>query len=187
MIDTFSRYHFKGQHEDEHISHVIHRHWFAILVQFIGIAFVLALLIVSSIVLHVVFGTNAPSILDPSLVRFIESTLFLFIWFSIFFLWIDYWFDVWIVTDQRIVDIEQKGLFVREISELNISRIQDVTSEITGFIPSILNYGDVFIQTAGEQERFVLRQVPDPNAIKDMIMKRVHATDGNGLPETPTQ
>lgn len=87
--------------------------------------------------------------------------------------WIDYFFDVWIITNERIINIEQKGLFVRTVSELKFSRIQDVTSEVSGMIPTILNFGDVKIQTASEEDMFLFRHVPDPYHIKDVIMERL--------------
>ena len=177
-MSSHAEEHFKGQHEDEHILHVYHRHWFDILVQFIGVFVVTLILIVGSMLFQWVYGSgNSP--LDPTLLSFLSSTLVVFIWFFAFFIWIDYWFDIWIITDQRIVNVEQRGLFVREISELNLPKVQDVTSEVVGIIPSILNFGDVFVQTAGEQERFVFHQVPDPNRIKDMLMKMVHEASGD--------
>jgi uncharacterized membrane protein YdbT with pleckstrin-like domain len=94
----------------------------------------------------------------------------MFIWITFFLIWIDYYFDVWIITDRRVVNIEQKGLFNRQVSELELLRIQDITTEVTGVIPTILNYGDVFIQTAGENPRFIFRQVSDPYGIKDTLM-----------------
>jgi len=68
------------------------------------------------------------------------------------------------------VNIEQKGLFVRSMSEIFLFRIQDTTSEVKGFFPSMFNYGDVFVQSAGEQERFLFHKVPDPYGIKDRLM-----------------
>lgn len=102
---------------------------------------------------------------------FVQNTLFLFLWLYGFLVWIDYFFDVWIVTNERIVNIEQKGLFNRRISELRFSRIQDVTASVDGLIPTILNFGDVYVQTAAEEERFVFRQVGDPFAVKDEVMR----------------
>jgi len=102
----------------------------------------------------------------------------MFIWIFFFLIWIDYYFDVWIITNLRIVNIEQKGLFNRSVSEMDFGRIQDVTAEVIGIIPTFFNYGDVFIQTAAETERFLFRQVPDPYHIKDVLMQlqkqRVH-------------
>ena len=70
-------------------------------------------------------------------------------------------------------DIEQKGFFSRVISEHKIFRIQDVTSEVHGVFPTILRYGQVFVQTAGTKQRFNFRQIPNPNKIRDMIIKLV--------------
>ena len=177
-MSPYTDSHFKGQQDDEIILHVYHRHWFDILVQFVGVFTVVLLLIVGGVLFQWIYG-NGNSPIDPTLVSFLGSTLVIFTWFFAFFIWIDYWFDIWIITDQRVVNVEQRGLFVREISELNLTKVQDVTSEIIGIIPSILNFGDVFIQTAGEQERFVFHQVPDPSRIKDMLMKMVHEASGD--------
>jgi len=57
------------------------------------------------------------------------------------------------------------------VSELELEKIQDVTTDVRGVIPTFLNYGNLLIQTAGERERFIFRNVPDPYEIKDTIMK----------------
>lgn len=79
-----------------------------------------------------------------------------------FFVFIDYYLDVWIITDQRILSIEQKGLFNRVINEVRYERIQDITSVVPGLIATYFKYGDILIQTAAEKERMILKQVPDP-------------------------
>ncbi|MEK7181660.1 MAG: PH domain-containing protein [Patescibacteria group bacterium] len=162
--------HFEGQREGEEVLLVIHRHWFNLLAHLFTVV-LLSVVAIGSILLMPFLFTE---ILLPEhlhLFLFLENTFFVFLWIYGFLVWIDYYFDVWIVTNERIVNIEQKGLFVRHISELNFSRIQDVTSTVEGIIPTILNFGDVFIQTAGEQERFTFRQVPDPLRIKDTVMR----------------
>jgi len=95
----------------------------------------------------------------------------LFILYSFF----DYFLDIWIVTDKHIVDIQQKALFFRIIAKQEISRIQDVTAEVKGVLPTIFNYGHVYIQTAGTQERFTFSQVPDPYGIVAQILKTLEA------------
>jgi hypothetical protein len=77
---------------------------------------------------------------------------------------------VWIVTNERIVNIEQLGLFSRDVSELELENVQDMTVEVLGIIPTFLNYGNLYVQTAAEKERFVFRHVPNPYAIKDLVM-----------------
>ena len=75
------------------------------------------------------------------------------------------------MTDKRIVNIEQKGLFARETSELQLEKIQDVATDVKGVIPTFLNYGTIEVQTAGEQEKFIFKDIPDPYAVKDLIMQ----------------
>jgi uncharacterized membrane protein YdbT with pleckstrin-like domain len=86
---------------------------------------------------------------------------------------IDYYLDLWLVTNYRVVNVEQHSLFSRTISELDLAKVQDITSEIKGVIPSIFNFGDVHIQTAGEKERFIFEQVPHAHDIRKKILDLV--------------
>lgn len=180
MPHDFNKYHFKGQHDGEVIEQIIHRHWFNILVHFLIVIILAFLLLVSFVALPVFF----PTFFDEAGVRFflfIENTSLLFIWIYGFLVWIDYYFDVWIITNERIVNIEQKGLFVRHVSELDFSRVQDVTCTVEGLIPTVLNFGNVHVQTAGEKVRFAFRNVPDPYAIKDAVMRLSQQSLDNDL------
>lgn len=168
-------FHFEGQDSDEEILFVIHRHWFNILVQFVP--FLAALIAIAGTFFF--FGILYPGLLGNvprPLFLFVEHTLLIFLWFFGFLIWVDYYLDVWIITSKRIVNIEQRGLFVRHMSEIFLFRVQDTTSEVRGFFPSILNFGDVFVQSAGEQERFQFRKIPDPYTVKDVIMDMAHNT-----------
>ncbi len=97
----------------------------------------------------------------------------LFIWLFFFFSFVDYYLDIWIVTNERIIDIRQAGFFNRTISEQLLYRVQDVTSEVAGFFPTILKYGNVYVQTAGTAERFFFKEIPNPEYARDLIIKLV--------------
>ncbi len=81
----------------------------------------------------------------------------------------DYWLDVWIVTTERIINTEQHGLFNRVISEVYLSQIQDVTSETKGYLATFLTFGNVFVQTAAERERFQFKNIDNPDDVKIAI------------------
>lgn len=83
---------------------------------------------------------------------------------------IDYYLDVWVVTNERLLNIEQKGFFSRVIAEIRYYRVQDVASEVKGIISTLFNYGDVTVQTAGTQPRFTMKQVPNAHA----VARRIH-------------
>jgi hypothetical protein len=166
---SFNKYHFKGQKEGERIISVIHRHWFDILVQF-SIVLVLLFLFIGSYILVPILFTDINETLGINFLHFMENLFLIFIWMTFFVIWIDFYFDVWIITNERIVNINQKGLFSRVVSELELENIQDITTEVYGMIPTFFNYGNLYVQTAAERERFLFRNVPDPYRIKDEIM-----------------
>ncbi len=169
-IDDLSQYHFRGQHDDEKIISIIHRHWFDITVHYIFIA-IIAIAALSSL-FFVDLIERALNLSHTMLFMLLANSIIITIlWLYGFLLWIDYWLDVWIVTDQRVVNIEQKGLFSRYVSELHFHTVQDITSKVQGIIPTILNYGDVEVQTAAENERFLFRRVPNPYAVKAMLLE----------------
>ena len=63
-----------------------------------------------------------------------------------FFNW---YFDVFIVTDERIIDVDFKNLIYKNITTAKIDKIEDVTYNVSGALPSFMNFGNVLIQTAG--------------------------------------
>ncbi len=68
--------------------------------------------------------------------------------------------DYWIVTNKRIISFNQNGLFSRTVGELKLSRVQDVTCEVSGFFATILHYGNINVQSAGTKQPSVFKQVP---------------------------
>ncbi|MCG2700843.1 PH domain-containing protein [Candidatus Parcubacteria bacterium] len=118
---------------------------------------------------------NYPNLFDNQIaypfIVLLSSAYYLFIWLFFFFSFVDYYLDVWIITDERIIDVQQKGFFSRIIAEQRLYRIQDVTSEVHGFFPTILKYGEVHIQTAGAKQRFLFHEIPHPEDVRNMIIK----------------
>lgn len=97
---------------------------------------------------------------------------------------IDFYFDIQIVTDRRIIDVNQNRLFSRDLAELNLEDVEDVSIKISGTLPTIFNYGDVTIQTAGEHTNFHFLHVPRPREIAAIVsdlseqVKRGIGTEG---------
>ncbi len=94
----------------------------------------------------------------------------LFCWIFFFLRWTKYFLDVWYVTGKRIIDVEQERIFYRIVSNLRFDKIQDVTVEVNGFLATALNYGDIRVQTASENERdFFMTTVKNPEEVKRII------------------
>lgn len=99
------------------------------------------------------------------------SAYVLFVWLFFFFSFIDYYLDVWLITSERIIDVRQEGFFSRTVAELKLSQIQDVASELEGFFQHLFKFGNVYVQTAGTTQRFAFRQIPNPEKVRDVIIK----------------
>jgi len=61
--------------------------------------------------------------------------------------WIGWHFSVYIVTNQRLIQITQKGLFHRSMVALGLDQIQMVNYEIAGFQQTLLGFGTIVVQT----------------------------------------
>lgn len=153
--------------KNEKILRVYRRHWFVIFVKFFS--FGISMLLISIIEFFIFLKTQDYEFRIFSL--FLYTLFMLILLVSLCITFIDYWLDTWIVTTERIIDIEQKGLFVRDFSEFKISKIQNLNIQVTGFLPTLLNFGDLKIETASENETFIFRQIPNPYKAKAEILK----------------
>lgn len=75
-----------------------------------------------------------------------------------------------ILTSENVVDIDQTGLFQKDISTLRLSRVQDITVIVKGPFQTFFNYGLILIQTAGEKERFKFDYIADPYQTKKYLI-----------------
>ncbi len=155
--------------KEEHVIHEIRRHWYVLLTESIGLLilfFIPWLLFIGLDITGVSLGDDG-----SALFVFISALWFLILWFSFSIIWTNYYLDAWFITDSRVIDVEQHGLFNRDVSEFRLDKIQDVTLEIKGFLPTMLHFGDIHVQTAGEAREFVIRHVPYPYHVKEIIIK----------------
>lgn len=113
-------------------------------------------------------AVSFPLLVLAASVFYLSILLFLYSEFTVFYL------DVSIVTNDRIVEMEQLGLFSRTISELELFRIQDVTSEVNGFFPSIFHYGNVLIKTASENNNIIFHNIKNPEKIREDLLRLAH-------------
>jgi hypothetical protein len=76
-----------------------------------------------------------------------------------------------IVTNDRLIDINQDNLFSRRISEMDLHQVEDITSEVRGFFPSLFNYGTLTIQNASAIVKFTIPDVKNPNQLRESILE----------------
>jgi len=87
-----------------------------------------------------------------------------------------WFFNVLIVTDTRIVDLDVIWPFHRKITEAQLRQVQDVSFAQVGLFANIVNYGDIHVQTAGIKQDIEILRVPDPAFIHDQITDLVQSS-----------
>jgi len=133
--------------------------------------------IAAAVFLAVIFPILAPFILafspfpPPNTIQNIIIVAFYYlIIFGFVLLRFTLWyFHVGIITNKRIKDIDIHGVLYRDVSETRLNLVQDVNFVQHGFIPSLFNYGDVFVQTAGTEPNIEFDKAPRPAQIARII------------------
>ncbi len=159
--------------EGEHIVTTIRRHWFSLAVEgFVDVIIfsILAFLVIGFDAFIVLQGTEVPVSKIVPLGIFVISFVGVILWMHFFASWSDHWLDAWIITTERVIDIEQHGFFRREVSSYPLEKIQDVTYTVSGIIPTWLHFGDVRVQTASISDDLIMKQVPFPEDVKEELI-----------------
>jgi membrane protein YdbS with pleckstrin-like domain len=167
---------------DESVLLVVRKHWLVIARYFATVVLLFLLPFFAAALLPLLISIIPPFFNPEDVVPLFSFLLMLYLMGVLLFLmlaWTDYYLDTWIITSKRIIDIEQKGLFRRQISEIPLSRVQDVTLTVEGFFETLLKFGAVHIQTAGERN-FSIQQVPHLERIKDTVLSALHPEENHG-------
>lgn len=169
-IFASTNYTFEGKREHEEVEIFLYSHWIIIVLKtvfyiLLGIVPVAPILIFSQVLLERGMAGFAV---------FFLVAYYMILWSMYFYEVMIYLLDTWIVTNERVLDIIQKSFFFRTVSELDLTRVQDISVRTSGFIQTVFDFGDVEIQSAGAMNKFRFRQVAHPNMVKDRIAKLVN-------------
>ncbi len=160
---------YPGQDSAELTQRVIFKHVIFILPFMVALV-ILAILAVPAII-FISANIDSVSQIIPAPVVFIVELFYIaiLVLLLVAVLWIWRRNKV-VITDQHIVDIDQLGLFNRKVSTLRLEEIQDISASVKGPLQTILQYGSIVIQTAGERENFVFNYVPKPYELEHYIL-----------------
>lgn len=159
---------FPTQAAEEKIFLLIRKHWFNYLI--FGFMAFLLLLPVAGIIFWLLANQGQISNELGVFLVILAAVITLSMLAIELYGFVNYYLDVYIVTDQRIVDISQFGLFNRYIAEVQIKQVQDVSAHVRGFFQTVLHFGDVDIQTAGERANFLFSSIPHPYSVSKQII-----------------
>lgn len=153
-------YTFEGQRNDEDVIFVQKRHpWVLSKSGFIGIGLIILL-----IVAYLIFGASL-------LTSVLLILVIIFVVAYGGYLWFLYNNYLYILTNQRLIIMEQISLFRRRLNESELDKIQNVTVEVKGVMKTMLNFGDIKITTAGVDPVMSLQNVENPYGVQQTIAK----------------
>ena len=159
-MSTDETYTFRGQRSDETVALVANQHVWLLLP--IALVWLFELIVVGGVLW--IFGASRITSIVIVAALIIGALYSFYFWFT----WNN---SNYIVTNQRVMKIDQLNLFSRTISEAEVHRIQEISTEVKGPIRTMLNFGTVRIKTASDDSRLDLEDVPDPYDVQQAIVQ----------------
>ncbi len=165
--------------QDEQVLATVRKHWFVITVEMISIVFMGLLPVIGCIILlNMDFNLEVISLFENNMavIIFMLATWLLLSVMAATVAWTHYFLDLWVITDRRIIVIEQLSFFNRKVSNFRLERMQDIKVSINGFIATLLNFGTIRAQTASAAEsNFTSPALPDPRGLQSLIQTAMDA------------
>lgn len=133
-----------------------------------------AVIAILMLTLPSVFGFFPPYTTLPANFQFVVTMgWYMFVFGYTLAKFMGWFFNIYILTDERVVDIDFQNIFFRKISTAKIEEIQDVNIQSSGSFETFFGYGSVFIQTAAEVSQFEFMYVPNPDRVGKIINQMI--------------
>lgn len=150
--------------------HIWRKHWWILVENLVAPTLLLALLAIGWISLHVLLERNFPPLLDLILAPLLGATLVWIAWQVL-----DWQNDLYIVTPDRVIDIEKVPIVFEHRLEANLSRIQSVRYTQPSFAAKQMDFGNVLLETAGVTGMLTFDSVPHPEQVQETIVDYLEA------------
>jgi uncharacterized membrane protein YdbT with pleckstrin-like domain len=151
----------------------LHKHWIILVRDTIGTL----LLAFVPLILLAILQIVAPQFIDfPGYLAFMSfatSLWLLLIFLSLAIIWTDYYLDLWIVSDMRIISVDQISLFNRKVTTLSHERIQEITVKEENVVQAFFQYGTLDIETASPTDGdATMEGIPHPEHVRKVILEQ---------------
>jgi hypothetical protein len=171
----------------EEVLKVVRKHWFIIVAELFGTVmmalFPFFLLVAFTFIPDTWLPANFNSLLVTELITWSIAGWLVITLMTSYAIWTHYYLDLWVITDRRIIVVDQIAFFNRKVSSFRLERMQDIKVSINGILATFLNFGTLRAQTASSAEsNFKSTGLPDPRGLQSLIqgaMDRRLQTLGN--------
>ena len=168
---------FETQEEEEKVILFLRQH---IIVNFPWVVVAVVAVFAPTVLFPLLLRLIPPSVVVPS-GYIVVGALFWYVATFGFVLgnFLSWFFNIYIVTNQRLVDIDFQYLLYKNFAEAELVKIQDISFTSGGVFAALFNYGTVNIQTAGEAPNFEFNSVPYPERVVETIRSLIGQAGSN--------
>jgi len=155
-------FNFSEKSDNEVIYTALRPHWFTNVPWiFLTIIMLLAPIIIKTVPIKPILSSNIFS-------------LILIFWYLVTFTFslekfISWYFNIFIITNMRVIDIDVHNLLDRKFAEAQICMIQDLSYKVSGVSQTFLNYGSIKIETAGESPDITFEKIAAPGKVMKLL------------------
>lgn len=172
---------FEQQEPDELIELFLRRHWVTN-VPWIIVALILSILPFIIVMVDVFLQLGLTTSLPIQISAGIIILWYLIITAYVIENFLFWYFNIYIVTNKHIVDINYSSLLSRSVVEVKLQDVESQKSGIKGVIRQLFNFGDVIIETAAENQRIDFIDIPKPDLVADRVQDLKSAIVDKGGP-----
>jgi membrane protein YdbS with pleckstrin-like domain len=168
FFDRPANIRFAQQEENEVIELLLRKHWIT------NVGWILTALLVSLIPFFLVifgpyFGTSFFVTMPANVLTAILLAYYLLVLVYVVEEFLSWYFNIYIVTNMHLVDVNFYNLLLREVVEAGLENVESASSKISGLLQSFFNFGDVVVQTAAEHQQITFLDIPYPDVVTDRI------------------
>ena len=167
MIEIPQKY--PGKEEGDKVVLFVRKHW----VKYLVVSIVSILLFSIPVIGIIVYLLNKSEI-DPMSIEIITASVgvyLLVVMALILEAFVDFYLDMFIITEDRVVFVRQNGMFNQQIDEAHLSDISEVGVDVKGFINSIVGCGDVIVHMGNDEAILTIDDVQNAEKIAREIMR----------------
>ena len=170
---------FETQEETEKVILFLRQH---VIVNVPWILITVLLLIAPTVIFPLLFRALSLNFSFPAS-YYVVGTIFWYLATFGFTLasFVRWFFNIYIVTNERIVDIDFYYLLYKKFAQAELTRIQDIQYTSGGILAAMFNYGNVLVQTAGESPNIDFELIPFPEKVVETIRELTEHQEGKSV------
>lgn len=167
-LERPEKMHVAEQEPDEEIELLLRQHWFT---NVPWIFYSIIAFFVPFVVLNIEIWLNLDFLPEPPFSVILASII---AWYMLITAYVTesflhWYFNIYIVTNIHLIDIDFINLLNKSLVEVKLSDIESAAMSMRGVFSSLFNYGDVYVQTAADKQRITFASVPYPALVVDRI------------------